>query len=142
MTQTVPAQRRDHRLFVTAACFNPDPPHPSLAQPGRQRRVPIRTVVDLQLLWTLVESHVELVLAGVDAGTNHAMLGHLRRPFLVMRTLGSFNHPGPDEEPIAILLTTSPCGSGALDPTTGDPLRAATRSGSFLAERTNNNRTS
>jgi len=29
-----------------------------------------------------------------------------------MRTLGSFNHSGPDEVPIAILLQDSPCGFG------------------------------
>jgi hypothetical protein len=40
--------------------------------------------------------------------------------------------------PIAILLASSPYGSGALDPTTGDPLRVAARSGSFLSERSNN----
>jgi len=40
--------------------------------------------------------------------------------------------------PIAILLASSPCGSGALDPTTGDPLRAATRGGSFLSEQSQN----
>src|SRR5713226_4021621 len=51
-----------------------------------------------------------------------------------MRTLGSFNHPGPDEEPTAILLTSSPKGSGAGDPSVGSPARAATRVGLFLME--------
>jgi hypothetical protein len=37
--------------------------------------------------------------------------------------------------PIAILLASSPGGLGALDPTIGDPLRVAARSGSFLLER-------
>ena len=55
-----------------------------------------------------------------------------------MRTLGSFNHPGPMKMPIAILLRSRPYGSGALDPTTGDPLRVAARSGSFLSERSQN----
>src|SRR5215470_18799768 len=40
------------------------------------------------------------------------MLAHLRRPFLVMRTLGSFNHPGPMKKPIAISLQSSPQGFG------------------------------
>jgi hypothetical protein len=66
------------------------------------------------------------------------MLVHLRRPFLVMRTLGSFNHPGPDEEPIAILLRNSPKGCGANDPTIGSPARVAARVGPFLTERTQN----
>jgi hypothetical protein len=57
-----------------------------------------------------------------------------------MRTLGSFNHPGPMEKPTAILLTSSPKGSGDDDPTIGDPLRVAARSGSFLAERTRNSK--
>jgi len=52
-------------------------------------------VVDLQPFRSAGERHIELALAGVDAGADHAMLAHLRRPFLVMRTLGSFNHPGP-----------------------------------------------
>jgi len=36
------------------------------------------------------------------------------------------------------LLTPSPCGSGADDPTIGDPLRVATRGGSFLMEQPHN----
>jgi hypothetical protein len=51
-----------------------------------------------------------------------------------MRTLGSFNHPGRDEEPTAILLRNSPQGSGAGDPTAGDPARVATRAGSILMQ--------
>jgi hypothetical protein len=54
-----------------------------------------------------------------------------------MRTLGSFNHPGHDEEPTAILLTSSPQGSGADDPAIGGPARAATRVGLFLTEHPN-----
>src|SRR5437588_3987828 len=45
---------------------------------------------------------------------------------------------GSDEEPIAILLSSSPCGSGAYDPTTGDLLRVRARSRSFLSERPHN----
>jgi hypothetical protein len=41
--------------------------------------------------------------------------------------------------PTAILLASSPQGSGANDPTIGDPLRVAARSGSFLSERINYN---
>jgi hypothetical protein len=67
-------------------------------------------IVDLQAVLTAVQRDIELIFARVDAGRRCGMLAHLRRPFLVMRTLGSFNHPGPDEEPIAILLTNSPCG--------------------------------
>jgi len=37
--------------------------------------------------------------------------------------------------PIAIWLSSSPQGSGACDPTIGDPLRVAARSGSSLSER-------
>src|SRR5215468_2951337 len=43
----------------------------------------------------LIERHIELAFASVDAGADYVMLAHLPRPFLVMRTLGSFNHPGP-----------------------------------------------
>jgi hypothetical protein len=48
-----------------------------------------------------------------------------------MRTLGSFNHPGLDEEPTAISLRSSPKGSGADDPTVGSPTRVAARVGLF-----------
>src|SRR5712691_8027991 len=43
-----------------------------------------------------------------------------------MRTLGSFNHTGLDEEPIAILLRSSAqCASMGYDPTIGGPVREA-----------------
>jgi len=55
-----------------------------------------------------------------------------------MRTLGSFNHSGLDEEPIAILLRrTANCASMGHDPTIGGPIRVATRVGPFLAEQAN-----
>src|SRR5262245_2107643 len=72
----------------------------------------IGAIIDQQLLSASIDRHIELVLCRVDAGADHAMFAHLPRPFLVMRTLGSFNHPGPSEEPIAILLRTQPKGSG------------------------------
>jgi hypothetical protein len=62
------------------------------------------------------------------------MFGHLRRPFLVMRTLGSFNHPGPDEEPIVILLrSTARKAVMGYDPTIGGPAWVATQAGPFLS---------
>src|SRR6185312_5476439 len=57
-------------------------------------------------------------------------------PSLRMRTLGSINHPGPDEEPIAILLRTAVLYAAmGYDPTTGGPARRAIRAGPFLTER-------
>ena len=54
-----------------------------------------------------------------------------------MRTLGSFNHTGLDEEPIAILLRrTAKCASMGYDPTIGGPVRVASQAGPFLAEHT------
>src|ERR1043166_4777370 len=79
----------------------------------------LTSVLDLQPIWAAIKSHIEFAFAGIDTGADHDMPAHLRRPFLVMRTLGSFNHPGLDEEPAAILLRNSPQGSGAGDPTTG-----------------------
>src|ERR1043166_9998848 len=79
----------------------------------------LTSVLDLQPIWAAIKSHIEFAFAGIDTGADHGMPAHLRRPFLVMRTLGSFNHPGLDEEPAAILLRNSPQGSGAGDPTTG-----------------------
>jgi hypothetical protein len=43
-------------------------------------------------------------------------------PFLVMRTHGSFNHPGPMKKPIAILLRQAALKAEAdYDPTIGGP---------------------
>jgi hypothetical protein len=54
-----------------------------------------------------------------------------------MRTLGSFNHAGLDEEPIVILLRrAAQCASMGYDPTIGGPVRVATQAGPFLAEQT------
>src|SRR6266436_5436394 len=74
-----------------------------------------RSVVDLQPLRATTERHLELAFAGIDAGTDCAMLAHLLRPFLVMRTHGSFNHPGPmksrprscyEQQPLRLRLGT------------------------------------
>ena len=57
-----------------------------------------------------------------------------------MRTLGSFNHPGPMKKPIAILLRTSALTAAVgYDPTIGGPARVATRAGLFLSERSQSN---
>src|ERR1043166_3143055 len=79
----------------------------------------LTSVLDLQPIWAAIKSHIEVAFAGIDTGADHGMPAHLRRPFLVIRPLGSFNHPGLDEEPAAILLRNSPQGSGAGDPTPG-----------------------
>ena len=108
-----------------------------LPQPGRQGLVTLGGVVERQIVWTSIDCRVELVLASVDAGADHAMFAHLPRPFLAMRTHGSVNHPGPDEEPIGDLATkaalVAPVGS---DPNPiGGPAWAATQAGPFLSER-------
>jgi hypothetical protein len=60
--------------------------------------------------------------------------------FLVMRTQGSFNHPGRDEEPIAILLRPSARKAAVgYDPTTGGLAVVATSAGPFLSERSHCN---
>jgi hypothetical protein len=57
-------------------------------------------------------------------------------PFLVMRTHGSFNHPGPMKMPIAILLRQAALKAEAdCDPTIGGLAQAATWAGPFLTER-------
>ena len=98
----------DDRLFVTATRLDADAFDAMLSQPRQQHLVTLRRVVHLQLLAAALDRHVELPFAGIDPGTDRGMLGHLRRPSLVMRTLGSFNHTGPDEVPIAILLRRQP----------------------------------
>ena len=42
--------------------------------------------IDLELLPTTIECHIELPFAGIDSGTDCDTLGHLRRPSLVRRT--------------------------------------------------------
>src|SRR5215510_1303799 len=106
--KSIAAQSRNRCPLVATARLDPHPLGSSLAQPSRQRPVAISIVGHLKLLSTSIDRHIELVLCRVDAGADHAMLAHLPRPFLVMRTLGSFNHPGPSEEPIVILLRTQP----------------------------------
>jgi hypothetical protein len=69
-------------LLVSAARLNADPLGAMPAQPGGQGPVAIRGVVDLQSLRTLVECHIQLAFARIDAGTDHVMLAHLRRPSL------------------------------------------------------------
>jgi len=76
------AQVRDHGPLVTAARLDPNALDPMAPQPGRQGAVAISAVVDLQLIRTSIDRHIELTFAGVDTGTNYAMFAHLRRPSL------------------------------------------------------------
>src|SRR5438552_9632543 len=93
--KAVRPQERNHRLLITPTCFDPNALDLALPQPGRQAPIACGAIVDLQLIRAFVDRHVQLVLAGIDPGAHGAILAHLLRPFLVMRTLGSFNHPGP-----------------------------------------------
>src|SRR5258708_36251270 len=97
-------QLGNNGLLIAAARLDADTLDTMPPKPVRQHLVTLRRVVDLQLLRAAVEGYVELPFAGIDPGADRGTLGHLRRPSLVMRTLGSFNHSGPDEVPIAILL--------------------------------------
>src|SRR4051812_34577716 len=57
-----------------------------------------------------------------------------------MRTLGSFNHAGPDEVPIAILLRRQPLRlRWATIRSIGGPASVATKAGPFLTERCQRN---
>src|SRR5579863_3699986 len=97
----------------------------------------IRRIVDLELIRLPLDRHIELAFAGIDTGANHAMLAHLPRPFLVMRTQGSFNHPGPmkcrprscyDRQPATAAMD--------CDPTIGGRAWVATWARPFPTERT------
>ncbi|MDQ8732882.1 hypothetical protein RCO31_34615, partial [Bradyrhizobium sp. LHD-71] len=128
------AQVLNYVSLITTGRLQPDPNHLMLAYQAHQFAKAFRRIGHLPALLATVKCDVELLLCNIDSGNNRVRLAHLRRPFLVMRTHGSFNHPGPMKMPTAILLANSPRGSGALDPTIGDPLRVAARSGSFLSE--------
>src|SRR5260370_25681727 len=78
------------RTRMATAVLSPTPSTLSI-----RRGVTISRVVNLEFLARAVDCHIELVFAGIDTCTECDMLSHLRRPFLVMRTHGSFNHPGP-----------------------------------------------
>src|SRR5207247_2955561 len=93
--KAVRPQERNHRLFITPTCCDPNALDLALPQPGRQAPIARGAIVDLQLIRAFVDRYVQLVLACIDPGAHGAILAHLLRPFLVMRTLGSFNHPGP-----------------------------------------------
>src|SRR5436190_23541178 len=54
-----------------------------------------RGVIDLQLLWRTLDRHIEFIFADINTSADCGMIAHLLRPFLVMRTHGPFNHPGP-----------------------------------------------
>ena len=108
--EAVAAKRGHDGLFVATTRLDADAFDAALAQPRHQLSMSFTIIVDLQPIGALIESHIEFTFAGIDTGTDHGMSAHLRRPFLVMRTLGSFNHPGLDEEPAAILLRNSPSG--------------------------------
>ena len=125
----------DQITLIAATCLKPDPLNMMLTHQPHQTAKAIRCVGHTPGLLDAVNGDVQLLLCNVDTGGNRANLLHLRRPFLVMRTHGSFNHPGSMKMPIAIWLSSSPQGSGACDPTIGDPLRVADRSGSSLSER-------
>jgi hypothetical protein len=107
----------DNGLLIAATRLNPDAFDPMASQPIQQHLVTLKRIVDLQLLRAAVERHIELPFAGIDPGTDRGTLGHLHRPSLVMRTLSSFNHAGPGEVPIAILLRkTALAASVGIDP--------------------------
>jgi len=110
--EAIAAQPCNNGLLVAAARLDADPFDAVALQPGRQRSVAIRSVIDLQLRRTFIERGIELAFAGIDAGADHAMLTHLRRPFLVMRTLGSFNHTGQMKSRPRSCYANSPCGCG------------------------------
>jgi len=76
-------QLGNNGLLIAATRLDADTLHPMPPKPVRQHLVTLGRVVDLQLLRTAVDRHVELAFAGIDPGTDHGTLGHLRRPFLV-----------------------------------------------------------
>src|SRR4029078_5238905 len=92
--KTPSAQLRHHLTLISAARLNTYALDPMLAQPPRESSVTLGIIVNLQPQ-PARERHFELAFAGINLATQHVMLVHLRRPFLVMRTHGSFNHPGP-----------------------------------------------
>src|SRR4029450_2021452 len=106
--EPVLAQLQHDGLLIAAARLDPDPFDLVLPQPSRQGFVTIRSIVYLQPIRPALQRHIELVFASIDASADHAMLAHLRRPFLVMRTLGSFNHPGPMKKADRDLATEQP----------------------------------
>ena len=132
--EAVAAEMGDDVTVMRTGGFDPDPFHVVLAEPSGQGGVAIGRVIDLELAGSTADGDVELRLAGIDAGADDAMITHLQSPFLVMRTSSSFNHPGQTKSRSRSCYDDSLSASMGHDPTTGDPVRVATRTGSFLSE--------
>src|SRR5579862_6184284 len=125
--------------LVAAARLDSDPPHATLTQPSRQAPMAIRIVLDLEPVVTPVQRHVELAFASIDAGANHATFAHLPRPFLVRRTLGSFNHTGQTKSRSRSRYKNQPSWAAVgNDPTIGGPVQVAAWTGPFLSEPSHN----
>jgi hypothetical protein len=71
----------------------------ALQQPGQLAPIASRFVVDLHPLRTAFNRDISLCLPVSIAGAHRGILALLRRPLLVMRTLGFFQPSRPDEEP-------------------------------------------
>src|SRR5205823_5956657 len=90
-------------------------------QPRDQLLMAGGSIVDLQRGLGSADRHIEPSLADIDSSANNAIIAHLRRPNLAMRTSKFVQPSGSDEGSIAILLRNSPSDCGADDPTLDRP---------------------
>src|SRR6266403_718939 len=117
------AQIFNHVALVAAGGFQTDPGNLAGAQQAGKVVKTGRVVRDLPAQLAAVDGNVQFGLGHVDSGHDCVSLAHLPRPFLVMRTPGSFNHPGPMK---SRSRSCSPTAQKALERTIRRP---ATRSG-------------
>src|SRR5258708_5542276 len=129
-------QLGDNGLLIAATRLDADTLNPMPPKPIRQHLVTLNRVVDLQQLRTAIDRHVELPFAGIDPGTDHGTLGHLRRPFLVYEPSVPSTMRVPMKCRSRSRYDDSPKRlRWASIRSIGGPARAATRAGPFLRER-------
>src|SRR5206468_1060109 len=76
------AQLGHNGLLVAAAGLDANPLYPMPPQPINQCSMALSGIIDQQPFGATGQRDIELALGGIDAGTDHGRLAHLRRPFL------------------------------------------------------------
>jgi hypothetical protein len=111
--------------FIAAGGLDADAAHAGGGEAFGELLPAVRAVVDVEALGRAVDRHVELVLAGVDAGAEYASIRHLRSTLPCQRTSRSGNHPGPMKRLARSCYEAARNGSGRTDPTPACPALGA-----------------
>jgi hypothetical protein len=93
--------------FVTTASFDSDAIDFVPPQPGRKFTPTTQIIVDTELIRAPRQGHIQGSFAGVDACCLDVIVNHLRRPHPCDANPWFGQPSGSDEEPDAILLSSS-----------------------------------